>query len=167
MLAPVAAVARRFRPVNPGRAGSPLPAARPDDVCGAHGVTSPYQDHQPAEAQRSLRELPTRVAACANSFPAYYAGVVTARLASLDQFRGYTVLGMCVVNFLGNFTALPAAFKHHNTYCSYADTIMPQFFFAVGFAYRLTFLRRMAGASVNSVCARFLWRNLKLILATL
>ena len=27
---------------------------------------------------------------------------------------------------------MPAVFKHHNTYCSYADTIMPQFFFAVG-----------------------------------
>ena len=32
--------------------------------------------------------------------------------------------------------------KHHNTFCSYADTIMPQFFFAVGFAFRLTFGRR-------------------------
>ena len=41
-------------------------------------------------------------------------------------------------------TVVPAIFKHHNTYCSYADTIMPQFFFAVGFAYRLTFLRRLA-----------------------
>ena len=38
---------------------------------------------------------------------------------------------------------VPAILKHHNTYCSYADTIMPQFFFAVGFAYRLTFLRRV------------------------
>ena len=38
-------------------------------------------------------------------------------------------------------TVVPAILKHHNTYCSYADTIMPQFFFAVGFAYRLTFLR--------------------------
>ncbi|MGD0261696.1 MAG: hypothetical protein ABSD29_18040 [Verrucomicrobiota bacterium] len=26
---------------NLGRAGSPLPAARPHDVCGAHGVTRP------------------------------------------------------------------------------------------------------------------------------
>jgi predicted acyltransferase len=64
------------------------------------------------------------------------------RIVSLDQFRGYTVAGMLLVNFIGGFTAVPAIFKHHNTYCSYADTIMPQFFFAVGFAYRLTFLRR-------------------------
>lgn len=64
------------------------------------------------------------------------------RLASLDQFRGYTVAGMLLVNFVGGFQAVPAFFKHHNTYCSYADTIMPQFFLAVGIAYRLTWLSR-------------------------
>ena len=51
---------------------------------------------------------------------------------------------MLLVNFLGGYQAVHAILKHHNTYCSYADTIMPQFFFAVGFAYRLTFLRRVA-----------------------
>ena len=66
------------------------------------------------------------------------------RIVSLDQFRGYTVVGMLFVNFLGGYVVVPAVFKHHNTYCSYADTIMPQFFFAVGFAFRLTFLRRLA-----------------------
>jgi predicted acyltransferase len=65
------------------------------------------------------------------------------RIASLDQFRGYTVAGMLLVNFLGGFAVVPAVLKHHNTYCSYADTIIPQFFFAVGFAYRLTFLKRL------------------------
>ena len=55
------------------------------------------------------------------------------RIASLDQFRGYTVVGMLLVNFLGGYKAVPALLKHHNTYCSYADTIMPQFLFAVGF----------------------------------
>jgi predicted acyltransferase len=65
------------------------------------------------------------------------------RIVSLDQFRGYTVAGMLLVNFLGGYRVVPAILKHHNTYCSYADTIMPQFFFAVGFAYRLTFLRRL------------------------
>ena len=65
------------------------------------------------------------------------------RIVSLDQFRGYTVAGMLLVNFLGGYREVPAILKHHNTYCSYADTIMPQFFFAVGFAYRLTFLRRL------------------------
>jgi predicted acyltransferase len=86
------------------------------------------------------------------------------RIVSLDQFRGYTVLGMFFVNFLGGAAAIPAVFKHHNTYCSYADTIMPQFFFAVGFAYRLTFLRRLQSAGPRAAYLRALWRSLGLIL---
>ena len=64
------------------------------------------------------------------------------RIVSLDQFRGYTVAGMLLVNFLGGFVACPHHLKHSHDYFSYADTIMPQFLFAVGFAFRLTFGRR-------------------------
>src|SRR3954451_6456225 len=86
------------------------------------------------------------------------------RIASLDQFRGYTVAGMLLVNFLGGYRAVPAALKHHNTYCSYADTIMPQFFLAVGFAYRLTFLRRATALGVRHASVAVLRRNLGLLL---
>jgi predicted acyltransferase len=86
------------------------------------------------------------------------------RIVSLDQFRGYTVAGMLLVNFLGGFRAVHALLKHHNTYCSYADTIMPQFFFAVGFAYRLTFLRRLQTDGYRAAAATALRRNLGLIL---
>ena len=75
------------------------------------------------------------------------------RIASLDQFRGYTVAGMFLVNFIGGF-AVVNVLKHHNTYCSYADTIMPQFLFAVGFAFRLTFGRR---AELDGVAAAYAW----------
>ncbi len=64
------------------------------------------------------------------------------RIISLDQFRGYTVAGMFLVNFIGSYAVTPINFTHKNTFFSYADTIMPQFFFAVGFAFRLTFGRR-------------------------
>src|SRR5690242_10572500 len=87
----------------------------------------------------------------------------SARIASLDQFRGYTVLGMFLVNFLGQFD-VPAILKHHNTYCSYADTIMPHFFFAVGFAYRLTFLRRGHKEGWPTAARHVVQRNLGLIL---
>jgi predicted acyltransferase len=86
------------------------------------------------------------------------------RIVSLDQFRGYTVVGMLLVNFLGGYQAVPAILKHHNTYCSYADTIMPQFFFAVGFAYRLTFLRRVQSAGAWAATWAVLKRNAGLIL---
>jgi predicted acyltransferase len=86
------------------------------------------------------------------------------RIVSLDQFRGYTVAGMLLVNFLGGYHAIHALLKHHNTYCSYADTIMPQFFFAVGFAFRLTFLRRMHSEGYARAAASAIRRNLGLIL---
>jgi predicted acyltransferase len=88
----------------------------------------------------------------------------TSRISSLDQFRGYTVVGMFFVNFVGHFREIPAVFKHHNTYCSYADTIMPQFFFAVGFAYRLTLLRRLQTQGPWVAYSRAFRRNLGLIL---
>ena len=33
------------------------------------------------------------------------------RLISLDQFRGYTVAGMFLVNFLGSYAACPASWN--------------------------------------------------------
>jgi predicted acyltransferase len=82
---------------------------------------------------------------------------LSGRIQSLDQFRGYTVAGMFVVNFIGGFAAVHDVLKHHNTYNSYADTIMPHFFFAVGFAMRL-------GAKKGTEGGDFLRRALGLIL---
>jgi predicted acyltransferase len=82
------------------------------------------------------------------------------RIVSLDQFRGYTVAGMFLVNFVGSYAACPRILKHTHDYCSYADTIMPQFLFAVGFAFRLTFERRVqkegAGAAYRRMVRRLL-----------
>lgn len=65
-----------------------------------------------------------------------------ARLISLDQFRGFTMLGMLVVNFLGSYAVCPRLLRHTHDYCSLADTVMPQFLFAAGFSLRLTLLAR-------------------------
>lgn len=89
---------------------------------------------------------------------------VGGRLVSLDQFRGYTVLGMLVVNFLGGYAAAPAILKHHNNYCSYADTIMPHFLYLVGFSFRLTYLRRSARFGAGAAVSHALSRNFALIL---
>lgn len=71
------------------------------------------------------------------------------RLTSLDQFRGYTMFGMLLVNFLGGYAICPRILKHTHDYCSYADTIMPQFLFAAGFAMRLSLgKRREAGGTM-------------------
>jgi predicted acyltransferase len=87
------------------------------------------------------------------------------RLASLDQFRGYTVAGMFVVNFLAAYDSwVPPVLLHHHTYCSYADTIMPQFLFAVGFAMRLSFGRRVESQGLVAGYGRMVRRILGLFL---
>ena len=79
------------------------------------------------------------------------------RIVSMDQFRGYTVAGMFLVNFLGGYAAIHEVMKHHNghPYFSYADTIMPSFMFAAGFSFRLTALRRLAQIGPAAAYRRF------------
>ena len=89
------------------------------------------------------------------------------RLASLDQFRGYTVAGMCLVNFLAPFAAIHSVLKHNDTYFSYADTIMPGFLFVVGFAFRLTWLKRRRNAGRLATAATYVRRSGKLLLLSL
>jgi len=87
------------------------------------------------------------------------------RLNYLDQFRGYTVFGMIIVNFLGGFhQQIHPIFHHHNTYCSYPDTIMPQFFFAVGFALRYTMVKRLKTEGWGKAHLRIVRRVLVLFL---
>jgi predicted acyltransferase len=93
--------------------------------------------------------------------------VSAGRIVSMDQFRGYTVAGMFVVNFVGGLQAMPAILKHHDIYFSYADTIMPSFMLAAGFSYRLAALRRLGQLGPLRTYARFLVRSLGLVLISL
>jgi predicted acyltransferase len=87
------------------------------------------------------------------------------RITSLDQFRGYTVAGMFLVNFIGRFKeSTHPLLLHHNTYCSYADVIMPHFLFAVGMALRLVMVRQVERHGRRSAMTRGLRRSLGLIL---
>lgn len=88
----------------------------------------------------------------------------SSRLRSLDQFRGYTVAAMFLVNFLGAYSATPAILRHHNTWCSYADTVMPQFFFAVGMSLRLVMSREAEKHGTRAARGRALKRGLLLML---
>lgn len=90
--------------------------------------------------------------------------VVPNRILSLDQFRGYTVLGMFIVNFVGGLLSVHPLLLHHHTYLSYADTIMPQFLFAVGFGMRFSFQHRLHRDGAYATYSHFAWRCLGLIL---
>ncbi len=90
-----------------------------------------------------------------------------ARITSLDQFRGYSVAGMFVVNFLGGLAITHQLLKHNNTHFSLADSIMPSFIFACGFSFRMTFLKRLDSQAAASVRAKYITRSCGLILLSL
>lgn len=91
------------------------------------------------------------------------------RIVSMDQFRGYTVAGMFVVNFVGGLAAIAEVMKHHSDppYFSYADTIMPGFMFAAGFSFRLSAIRRLAQIGPARTYWKFIVRSLGLVLVSL
>jgi len=91
------------------------------------------------------------------------------RIISMDQFRGYTVAGMFLVNFLGGMKDVPEILKHHGDpdYFSYADSIMPSFMFAAGFSYRLVVLRRIQQVGGWAAYRKFILRSLALVLVSL
>jgi hypothetical protein len=93
----------------------------------------------------------------------------SSRIVSMDQFRGYTVAGMFLVNFVGGLKEFPEVLKHHNghPYFSYADTIMPSFMFAAGFSLRLTTLRRLGQVGPWRTYSHILVRGLALVLVSL
>ena len=87
----------------------------------------------------------------------------------MDQFRGYTVAGMFLVNFIGGLKVFPELLKHHSSpmYFSYADSIMPSFMFAAGFSYRLVALRRIGQQGTAATYRHFLVRSFALVLISL
>lgn len=90
------------------------------------------------------------------------------RITSLDQFRGYSVAAMFIVNFVQHMTVAHQALKHNNTHSSYADSIMPSFILACGIAYRMSFVKladnRAEAAAWTKLRRRILVRSLALIL---
>lgn len=86
------------------------------------------------------------------------------RLVYLDLFRGYTVVGMLIVNFAGGYLAVPRTLGHHHDHCSFADTIMPQFLFAVGVAMRMTMIARINREGASTAYRKAIGRGLGLML---
>lgn len=76
-------------------------------------------------------------------------------------------MGMFLVNYVGGFVVVPEVLKHHNDYCSYADVIMPQFLFAVGFAFRMTFERRVQREGLSQAYGRVVKRLAGLALVSM
>jgi len=86
------------------------------------------------------------------------------RIQSMDLFRGFAVVTMMMVNYLGQFRCMPWAFKHHPWGLSFADTVAPYFLFAVGMGYRLGFLHTVKKGGIWRARRAALRRYLILII---
>ena len=91
----------------------------------------------------------------------------SSRIVSMDQFRGYAVAGMFVVNFLGGMAVTHQLLAHNNTHFSWADSIMPGFLFACGFSYRLSVLKRVPRLGRMRTYVGIIRRALALMLISL
>jgi predicted acyltransferase len=131
------------------------------DECQDAGRTD-REGEAPAEPVR--HDSSAGYAGAPASHSRYESARTSSRIISLDQYRGYTVAGMILVNYLGGFAITPRVFEHHNTYFSYADTIMPGFHFAVGFALRLVLLKRITTQGRRRAYLSIVRRGLGLIL---
>ena len=82
------------------------------------------------------------------------------RIVSIDQFRGYAILGMVFVNYIDRFNITPWMLQHHREGMSFNDTIAPIFIFVVGMGFRLSMLRRVEkeglGAARRATAKRYL-----------
>ncbi len=91
----------------------------------------------------------------------------TPRVLSMDQYRGYCVAGMFVVNFLGALSVTHQLLKHNDTHFSWADSIMPGFLFACGFSFRLSVLKRVEKLGRGKTYIGVVRRSLALVLLSL
>ncbi len=70
--------------------------------------------------------------------------IARTRIASLDQFRGFAIFGMILVNYLGYFEKIPETMKHPHYGMTFANTIAPFFLIAVGMGFRMSLKNRIA-----------------------
>lgn len=90
--------------------------------------------------------------------------VSSGRIASMDQFRGYAILGMLLVDYFENFSAATHQLHHHREFMTYADTIAPAFMFVVGMGMRLSFKRRVEKVGVKKARTDLMKRYAMLVL---
>ena len=81
------------------------------------------------------------------------------RLASIDEFRGFAIFMMVVINFLARANNVPLWLKHApDIGFTVADIVAPMFIFAIGLTYGLSFRRRVERAGKGKTYNHFFTR---------
>lgn len=90
--------------------------------------------------------------------------VVKGRILSIDQFRGFAIFGMLVVDYFGAFDNTWDQMHHHSEYMTWADIIAPIFMFVVGMGMRLSMIRRIERVGLKEARSSLLSRYALLVL---
>jgi predicted acyltransferase len=85
------------------------------------------------------------------------------RKLSIDQFRGFAIFGMILVNYLNHFKVIPDTFKHPHYGMTFANTIAPYFLIAVGMGFRISFTKMVSRTGYRSALVHSVKRYLILI----
>jgi predicted acyltransferase len=89
-----------------------------------------------------------------------------ARISSIDQFRGYAILGMLLVDYFGIFRNSWSQLQHAptGTGMTFADLVAPIFMFVVGMGMRLSFKKRAEHEAVWETRKSLIKRYVLLVL---
>lgn len=89
---------------------------------------------------------------------------IKGRILSIDQFRGWAIFGMLVVDYFGAYKNTWVQMHHHDDFMTWADTIAPIFMFVVGMGMRLSMIRRIDRVGLKEGRSGLLSRYLLLVL---
>jgi predicted acyltransferase len=86
------------------------------------------------------------------------------RINAIDQFRGFAILAMVLVNFAADIQTVPAWFKHAPDFgLTFADLVAPMFIFAIGLTFGLSARRRSERDGMSATVGHFVRRFLALM----
>jgi predicted acyltransferase len=86
------------------------------------------------------------------------------RIKAIDQFRGFAILLMVIINFGVTIQSVPGWLKHAPDVGLYfADLGAPAFIYAIGLTYGLSFHRRKARDGLSAAIGHFIRRYLAIL----
>ncbi len=86
------------------------------------------------------------------------------RIKTIDQFRGFAIICMVLINYGMDIQTLPSWLKHSpDIGMTFADLGTPVFVFAIGLTYGLSFQRRLKEYGFQVTLSHFFRRYLAFI----
>jgi len=97
----------------------------------------------------------------ARAFPKHTPTSSDGRIKAIDQFRGFVIICMVIINFSSGVESFPARLKHApDVGLNFADLGAPMFVLAIGLTYGLSFRRRAKKDGVSAAYGHFVRRYL-------